>query len=43
LVKYRLSDHPRQEIERRRIPLHLLEAILEKPDLIVPERGVARA
>ena len=33
----------RQEIERRRIPLTLLEAVLEKPAQVVPERGVVKA
>ncbi len=42
-MKYRLSEHARQEIERRRIPLALLEAVLEKPDQVVPERGAAKA
>ena len=42
-MRYRLSEHARQEIERRRIPLDLLEAVLENPDQIVPERGVAKA
>ncbi|PYV21778.1 MAG: hypothetical protein DMG24_18635 [Acidobacteria bacterium] len=42
-MKYRLSEHARQEIERRGIPLALLETVLEKPDQVVPERGVAKA
>ncbi len=42
-MKYRLSQHARQEIERRRIPLDLLGAVLENPDQIVPERGVTKA
>ena len=33
----------RQEIGRRRIPLTLLEAVLEKPDQVVPARGAAKA
>jgi hypothetical protein len=42
-MRYTLSRHAQQEIERRRIPLALLEAALEKPDQVVPERGVAKA
>jgi hypothetical protein len=42
-VRYILSKHAQQEIERRRIPLSLLEAVLEKPDQVVLERGVAKA
>ena len=30
-VDYRLSEHARREIERRSIPLALLEAVLGKP------------
>ena len=42
-MKYILSRHLLQEIERRGIPLTLLEAVLENPDQIVPERGAAKA
>ncbi len=42
-MRYRVSDHARQEIERRRIPLALLEGVLEKPNQAVPERGNTRA
>ena len=42
-VRYRLSTHAREEIERRKIPLALLEAVLEKPDQTVPERGTLKA
>ena len=42
-MKYRLSSHAEEEIERRRIPLAVVEAILGKPDQIVPERGLVRA
>ena len=42
-VRYRLSEHVRQEIARRRIPLTVLEAVLEKPGQIVPSRGAAKA
>ena len=42
-MKYRLSEHARQEIERRRIPLILIEDTLAEPDQVVPERGVVKA
>ena len=42
-MRYTFSSHAQQEIERRRIPLSLLEAVLEKPDQVVLERGVAKA
>jgi hypothetical protein len=42
-VKYRLSSHAEEEIVRRRIPLAVVESILEKPDQVVLERGVVRA
>ena len=38
-----MSHHARQEIERRRIPLALLEAVLAKPDQVVPEKGTVKA
>jgi len=43
LVTYSLSEHVRQEIERRRIPGSLLEAVLERPEQVVRARGVAKA
>ena len=42
-VRYRLSNHAQEEIERRKIPRPLLEATLEKPGQIVPERGALKA
>jgi hypothetical protein len=42
-VKYRLSSHAKEEIERRHIPLAMVESILERPEQIVPERGAIRA
>ena len=42
-MRYRLSTHALEEIERRRIPLTLVEAVVEKPDQVVPERGVVKA
>jgi Domain of unknown function (DUF4258) len=42
-VKYRFSNHAREEIERRRIPLPLLKSVIEKPGQIVAERGALKA
>lgn len=42
-MRYKLSTHAQKEIERRGIPLAVVEAILEKPDQIVPERGILKA
>lgn len=42
-VRYKLSAHAQKEIERRRIPRELVEAILEKPDQVMPERGNLKA
>ena len=42
-MRYTISRHARQEIERRRIPLTLLDAVLENPDQVVLERGMAKA
>jgi hypothetical protein len=36
-VEYRLSDHARQEMERRRIPLSLLERVLRNPEQTMAE------
>ena len=41
-MRYRLSEHARQEIDRRRIPLSLVEAVLENPEQVVPSRGAAK-
>ena len=41
-MKYKLFEHARQEIKRRRIPLTLLEAVLEKPDQVVREKGAMK-
>jgi Domain of unknown function (DUF4258) len=38
-VNYDLSDHIREEITRRRIPLAVVESILEDPQQKVPEHG----
>ena len=42
-VRYRLSNHEREEMERRKIPLPLLETALETPGQIVAERGALKA
>jgi hypothetical protein len=42
-VRYRLSTHAKEEIERRRIPQEWVESVLEKPDQVVLERGVLKA
>jgi uncharacterized protein DUF4258 len=42
-LNYRLSTHARQEMERRGIPLPWVEAVLENPDQITPERGALKA
>lgn len=33
--KYRLTDHAREEAERRRIPLDVIKAIMENPGQVV--------
>ncbi len=42
-MRYRLSRHAQKEIERRKIPLPLLEATLASPGQIVSERGRLKA
>ncbi len=42
-MRYRLTSHAREEIERRAIPVSWLEAVLGKPDQVVPERGSLKA
>ena len=42
-MRYRLSSHARQEMERRGIPLDWVEAVLENPDQITPGRGALKA
>ena len=38
-MNYDLSDHVREEIARRRIPLAVVESFLENPQQKVPEHG----
>ena len=42
-MRYRLSQHARQEMERRGIPIALVEEVLDKPDQVVPERAGKKA
>ncbi len=42
-MRYRLSNHAQKEIERRKIPLPLLEATLEAPAEVVPARSALKA
>lgn len=38
-MNYDLSDHVREEIVRRRIPLTVVESVLANPQQKVPEHG----
>jgi hypothetical protein len=38
-VRFTLSRHAQAEIERRAIPVHLLQSTLQQPQQVVPERG----
>lgn len=38
-MNYELSDHVREEIARRRIPLAVVESVLVNPQQKVPEYG----
>jgi uncharacterized protein DUF4258 len=42
-LRYKLSHHGEEEIERRQIPPALVEAVLQKPDQVVLERGALKA
>ena len=37
-MNFRLSNHAREEMERRGIPQILLDAVLNNPQQVVPER-----
>jgi hypothetical protein len=39
----RISRHAREEMERRSIPMGLVESVLRHPQQIVPQRGRTRA
>ena len=38
-MEFRLSDHARQEMERRRTPLALVEQVLSNPEQIMSEKA----
>jgi len=42
-MKFKLSRHAGQEMERRGIPLELLESVLKNPQQVVPETGGKKA
>lgn len=42
-MSFKLSRHAKKEMERRAIPLTLLESVLQHPQQVVPERGDKKA
>ena len=42
-MKFRLFNHAREEMERRKIPLALLESVLDGPQQVVLEKGGKKA
>ncbi|MBA2448529.1 MAG: DUF4258 domain-containing protein [Chloroflexi bacterium] len=42
-MRWRLSRHAQKEIQRRAIPVHLLQSVLERPQHIVPARSGRKA
>ena len=42
-MKFRISNHAREEMERRRIPLALLESVLDSPQQVILEKGGKKA
>jgi len=38
-MTFRLSRHAQEEAERRGIPLPMIDAVLQQPQQVVPERG----
>ncbi len=38
-MKFEISRHAREEIERRGIPLNVVEAVLQEPQQVVDEYG----
>ena len=42
-LNFKLSRHVREEMERRSIPLTMLESVLENPQQVLPERGGRKA
>ena len=41
-MKFQISNHAREEIKRREIPLYAVESVLQKPDQIVEGYGKKR-
>jgi hypothetical protein len=42
-IKFKLSKHAEQEMDRRRIPPALLQQVLSRPDQVVPMLGGLKA
>jgi hypothetical protein len=42
-LNFKLSRHVREEMERRSIPLTMLESVLENLQQVLPERGGKKA
>jgi len=42
MMEFRLSDHVKEEMERRAISLPLLESVLEHPQQILEARGLKK-
>jgi hypothetical protein len=42
-MRYRISRHAQEEMERRRISLSLVESVLDNPQQIVPEKEGRKA
>lgn len=42
-MKFRLSRHAKEELERRMIPRELLDSVLENPQQVVPDYGGKKA
>ena len=42
-LNFKLSRHVREEMERRAIPLSMLESVLENPQQVLPERAGKKA
>ena len=42
-MKFKLSRHVQEEMQRRAIPLELLESVLQNPQQVLPERSGKKA
>jgi len=42
-MTFKLSNHAKEEMERRSIPWHILETVLYNPQQIITERGNLKA